>query len=383
MLLEIDEQSGSILPIRPCAPPPPPPPFFVLQGHLTPFDLCLPHRSQPASSFLIGQQRSTNHRRRNNNNVSSTRKHPPLCATPISPSLIRLSFDPLCIASNYRVPLHFKFPPSHFPSLFLPPLLLSHYLPPHRLASHTYLSSRHNRTKCRCIWSIFPTLVRTVFTVLVRSILPIHVRTVFSIFVRPVLIVPVRPVLTVPVRPILTFALHEHSLMEKSTFNPNHATPNFPSPEAHSAMRDRLGIEQPWSSDDTHPSIPPPKSTPDDLANTSSDDVLVVGDDAVVTAMPWDTTFGARGISLLGRRMYFLRKRQQILRKSYEECRRITALFSKTFYMGTALLSPEKQHAVWAIYMVSTNRRISRWTSRHSTQWLSTQRPCRLAITTR
>ena len=115
-------------------------------------------------------------------------------------------------------------------------------------------------------------------------------------------------------------------------------------------MHDRLGIEQPWSSDDTHPPTPPPKSTPDDLANTSSDDVLVVGDDAVVTAMPWDTTTGARGISLLGRRMYFLRKRQQILRKSYEECRRITALFSKTFYMGTALLSPEKQRAVWAIY---------------------------------
>ena len=106
---------------------------------------------QPASSSPIGQQRSTNHRRRNNNNnnnnnnVSSTRKHPPLCATPISPSLIRPWFDPLGIASNYRVPLHFKFPPSHFPSLFLLPLLLSHYLPPHRLAPHTYLSSPHNR----------------------------------------------------------------------------------------------------------------------------------------------------------------------------------------------------------------------------------------------
>nr|ATQ35984.1 phytoene synthetase [Chondrus crispus] len=66
--------------------------------------------------------------------------------------------------------------------------------------------------------------------------------------------------------------------------------------------------------------------------------------------MPWDTTTGAAGISLLGRRMLFLRKRQQILAKSYEECRRITALFSKTFYLGTTLLNPDKRKAVWAVY---------------------------------
>lgn len=85
----------------------------------------------------------------------------------------------------------------------------------------------------------------------------------------------------------------------------------------------------------------------------SLDLLPVVGDEPASSrkVMPWDTTTGAHGISYLQRRMAFLRKRQQVLKKSYEECRRITALFSKTFYMGSSLLSPEKRRAVWAIYV--------------------------------
>jgi len=36
---------------------------------------------------------------------------------------------------------------------------------------------------------------------------------------------------------------------------------------------------------------------------------------------------------------------------AYEECRQITAKFSKTFYLGTQLMSPEKRRAIWAIYV--------------------------------
>jgi phytoene synthase len=65
---------------------------------------------------------------------------------------------------------------------------------------------------------------------------------------------------------------------------------------------------------------------------------------------PWDSTRGVQGLSYLGRRVEFLRRRSKLLHDSYEECRRITALFSKTFYMGTTLLSPEKRKATWAVY---------------------------------
>lgn len=89
--------------------------------------------------------------------------------------------------------------------------------------------------------------------------------------------------------------------------------------------------------------------------NSSDVPVFAEGDpesEPSVTAMPWDTTTGggARAISLLDHRFQSVRKRQQLLSRSYDECRRITALFSKTFYMGTSLLSPEKRRAVWAIY---------------------------------
>ncbi len=37
--------------------------------------------------------------------------------------------------------------------------------------------------------------------------------------------------------------------------------------------------------------------------------------------------------------------------ESYEMCRQITAKYSKTFYLGTLLMSEEKRRAIWAIYM--------------------------------
>ncbi|MEO1592521.1 MAG: 15-cis-phytoene synthase CrtB [Cyanobacteria bacterium J06632_22] len=39
------------------------------------------------------------------------------------------------------------------------------------------------------------------------------------------------------------------------------------------------------------------------------------------------------------------------LEESYERCRQITAEYSKTFYMGTRLMSEAKQRAIWAIYV--------------------------------
>lgn len=37
--------------------------------------------------------------------------------------------------------------------------------------------------------------------------------------------------------------------------------------------------------------------------------------------------------------------------EAYELCRQITAKYSKTFYMGTLLMSPRKRRAIWAIYV--------------------------------
>lgn len=39
------------------------------------------------------------------------------------------------------------------------------------------------------------------------------------------------------------------------------------------------------------------------------------------------------------------------LEQSYELCRQITAKYSKTFYLGTMLMSEEKRRAIWAIYV--------------------------------
>ena len=37
--------------------------------------------------------------------------------------------------------------------------------------------------------------------------------------------------------------------------------------------------------------------------------------------------------------------------ESYEHCRQITQKYSKTFYLGTLLMPPEKRRAIWAIYV--------------------------------
>jgi phytoene synthase len=37
--------------------------------------------------------------------------------------------------------------------------------------------------------------------------------------------------------------------------------------------------------------------------------------------------------------------------EAYEQCRQITEKFSKTFYLGTLLMPPEKRRAIWAIYV--------------------------------
>lgn len=39
------------------------------------------------------------------------------------------------------------------------------------------------------------------------------------------------------------------------------------------------------------------------------------------------------------------------LEDSYELCRKITAKYSKTFYIGTMLMQPQKRQAIWAIYV--------------------------------
>jgi phytoene synthase len=38
-------------------------------------------------------------------------------------------------------------------------------------------------------------------------------------------------------------------------------------------------------------------------------------------------------------------------REAYELCRQITEKYSKTFYLGTLLMPPEKRQAIWAIYV--------------------------------
>jgi phytoene synthase len=39
------------------------------------------------------------------------------------------------------------------------------------------------------------------------------------------------------------------------------------------------------------------------------------------------------------------------IEEAYEQCRQITAKYSKTFYMGTLLMTPPKRRAIWAIYV--------------------------------
>jgi phytoene synthase len=42
---------------------------------------------------------------------------------------------------------------------------------------------------------------------------------------------------------------------------------------------------------------------------------------------------------------------QATLEESYEQCRQETALWAKTFYLGTLLMPPAKRRAIWAIYV--------------------------------
>ncbi|MEL7313899.1 MAG: squalene/phytoene synthase family protein, partial [Cyanobacteria bacterium J06559_3] len=44
-------------------------------------------------------------------------------------------------------------------------------------------------------------------------------------------------------------------------------------------------------------------------------------------------------------------KQMASLQDAYEVCRQITAEYSKTFYLGTLLMTPEKRRAIWAIYV--------------------------------
>lgn len=47
-----------------------------------------------------------------------------------------------------------------------------------------------------------------------------------------------------------------------------------------------------------------------------------------------------------------LRSKELVPREdAYEVCRQITAEYSKTFYLGTLLMTPEKRRAIWAIYV--------------------------------
>ncbi|XP_057842370.1 phytoene synthase 2, chloroplastic [Cryptomeria japonica] len=41
----------------------------------------------------------------------------------------------------------------------------------------------------------------------------------------------------------------------------------------------------------------------------------------------------------------------QILNEAYERCREVCAEYAKTFYLGTLLMTPERQRAIWAIYV--------------------------------
>ena len=42
---------------------------------------------------------------------------------------------------------------------------------------------------------------------------------------------------------------------------------------------------------------------------------------------------------------------EDTLDAAYERCREVTAEYAKTFYLGTKLMTPEKQRAIWAIYV--------------------------------
>lgn len=108
-----------------------------------------------------------------------------------------------------------------------------------------------------------------------------------------------------------------------------------------------------YSADDLHDlaSLPITREGREELASESKDVNSTDNLSPIAKPVkPWDSTTGAHSISYLGRRVTLLRRRAKLLQSSYEDCGRITELFSKTFYMGTTLLSPEKRRATWAVY---------------------------------
>lgn len=44
------------------------------------------------------------------------------------------------------------------------------------------------------------------------------------------------------------------------------------------------------------------------------------------------------------------------LEEAYESCRKICAEYAKTFYLGTLLMTKERQRAIWAIYGKAENK---------------------------
>ncbi|EME29253.1 phytoene synthase [Galdieria sulphuraria] len=63
------------------------------------------------------------------------------------------------------------------------------------------------------------------------------------------------------------------------------------------------------------------------------------------------TSVSAQDISFYERQRVFQRRKRKLLRDSFAECGRITSHFAKTFYIGTLFMQPQKQEAVWAIYV--------------------------------
>lgn len=58
------------------------------------------------------------------------------------------------------------------------------------------------------------------------------------------------------------------------------------------------------------------------------------------------------------------KKKQQFhpsfLEEAYESCRKICAEYAKTFYLGTLLMTKERQRAIWAIYGKSKRKSLLR-----------------------
>eukprot|EP00871_Galdieria_phlegrea_P001207 jgi/Galph1/2087/GphlegSOOS_G748.1 len=69
-------------------------------------------------------------------------------------------------------------------------------------------------------------------------------------------------------------------------------------------------------------------------------------------SVPWDNmTSEVQDLSYYETQRVFNRRKVKLLKESFTECGRITSHFAKTFYLGTLLMSPQKQEAVWAIYV--------------------------------